>query len=120
MVADKRVSVFQVDVVQERVGLFGRKRVVLASAQFATHNEAYWWSRQFIGGDCAVELMDIGYIPHHPVETAYDDQQYLNQYIDIIRDYFGDEVNENNWEKYADEMDSIEAEKRKSIADAPF
>jgi hypothetical protein len=111
MVACQGVTVYQVDVVRERNSLFGKKRVVVQTAQFATHSEAYWWAQQFVGYGHAIELMDIGYVRNHPVEVAYDEQHQVNEYIKIIQDYFGDEVCEHNWEKYADKMEEMEEAK---------
>lgn len=102
---------YQVDIIQERKSLFGRRRVVVQTAQFGTHSEAYWWAQQFVGQGYGIELMDIGYVPNHPVEVAYEDQLYVDEYIKVIQEYFGDEVCEHNWERYADEMEKAESAK---------
>lgn len=112
---------FQVDVVREDVRLFSRKRVIIATAQFATHSEAYWWARPYSFQGYAVELMNLGYISHHPIELDNEDQHLISAYRQVIEDYFGDEVDDSNWEAYADEMERTEAQKRyQSHDDVPF
>ena len=101
-----------------------RRRKILTRGEFATRQEAYAFANDYFLNGYPTQIFFVGYLPAHPVDAAHDDHLIIESIKDTVRDYYGDEYDDCQWENQHDEMVRIEDAKQlaqeKRERESPF
>lgn len=114
MVGDKGAAVYRGEVYSNRTSgkrLLQRKRKLLVGQDFATREEAYAFTSPYFQQGHGTQIFQLGYIPSHPVDAAYDEYLIFEAEKQVVKDYFGDDYEGWRWEDQHGEM--VRAEEAK-------
>lgn len=116
MVGDERVTVYRAEVFSNKTSsksMRKRKGKVLVARDFATREEAYAFTTPYFHQGHGTQIIELGYIPTHPVDAAHDEHLIFEAEKQAVKDYFGDDYEGWRWEEQHAEMVRAEEAKRK-------